>query len=167
MARKKKLPNKSVPKGKTGNSNGNISNGARAKSYDNTKKKKNSKKQEEEAAKKDLKVLTKFNKHSIASYNRKKVINSVKKSSVYQDRLEIPKKPFAALVYSITETMFPEANIKFSLRALQALHVATEDYLIALFEDSYLCALHAKRITLMRKDITLARRIRGDFYLYS
>ena len=40
-------------------------------------------------------------------------------------------------------------------------------YLIGLFEDSYLCALHAKRVTLMKKDMILARRLRGDFYKYT
>ncbi len=37
----------------------------------------------------------------------------------------------------------------------------TEDYLTGLFEDAYACTLHAKRVTLMSKDMRLARRIRG------
>jgi histone H3 len=44
-----------------------------------------------------------------------------------------------------------------------ALQEAAECYLTGLFEDSYLCAIHANRVTLMRKDMQLARRIRGDF----
>lgn len=39
---------------------------------------------------------------------------------------------------------------------------AAEAYLIGLFEDSNLCAIHAKRVTIMTKDIQLARRIRGE-----
>ncbi len=44
----------------------------------------------------------------------------------------------------------------------QALQEASEAYLIGLFEDTNLCAIHAKRVTIMPKDIQLARRIRGD-----
>lgn len=39
---------------------------------------------------------------------------------------------------------------------------ATEAYLVGLFEDAYLCAIHSRRVTLMQRDIQLARRIRGD-----
>ena len=39
---------------------------------------------------------------------------------------------------------------------------ASEAYLVTLFEDSLLCTIHAKRVTLMPKDMTLARRIRGE-----
>ncbi len=38
---------------------------------------------------------------------------------------------------------------------------ATEAYLVGLFEDTNLCAIHAKRVTIMPRDIQLARRIRG------
>ena len=46
--------------------------------------------------------------------------------------------------------------------ALLALQEATESAITALFEDSYLCTTHAKRVTLFSADIQLARRIRGD-----
>ncbi|CAB9523506.1 Histone H3 [Seminavis robusta] len=39
---------------------------------------------------------------------------------------------------------------------------ASEAYLIGLFEDTNLCAIHAKRVTIMPKDMQLARRIRGE-----
>jgi histone H3 len=39
---------------------------------------------------------------------------------------------------------------------------ASEAYLVSLFEDTNLCAIHAKRVTIMPKDIQLARRIRGE-----
>ena len=99
------------------------------------------------------------------SYNRrKKVKNSVRISETREmkDRLEISKKAFTKLVSDITETLFPEEGYRFSLRGISALHVASEDYLVGLFEDSYLCALHAKRVTLMKKDMTLALRLRGN-----
>ena len=46
--------------------------------------------------------------------------------------------------------------------AILALQEAAEAYLVKLFQDSNLCALHAKRVTLMPKDIQLARRLRGE-----
>ena len=108
-----------------------------------------------------------YRKHikSMATYNRrKKVENSVRISGTREmkDRLEIPKKAFTKLVNDITDTLFPGEGYRFSLRGISALHVASEDYLVGLFEDSYLCALHAKRVTLMKKDMTLALRIRGN-----
>ena len=46
--------------------------------------------------------------------------------------------------------------------ACLAMQEATEQYLVGLFEDSQLCAIHANRVTVLKKDIDLARRIRGD-----
>jgi len=46
--------------------------------------------------------------------------------------------------------------------ALGALQEAAEAYLVGLFESSNLCAIHAKRVTIMPKDIQLARRLRGE-----
>lgn len=79
-----------------------------------------------------------------------------------KDALEIRKTAFQRLVKDIVMTYSPNIEYRFSLNAFNALHVACEDYLVALFEDSYLCALHAKRVTLMKKDMILARRIRGE-----
>ena len=45
--------------------------------------------------------------------------------------------------------------------ACLAMQEATEQYLVGIFEDANLCALHAKRVTIMIKDIKLAQRIRG------
>jgi histone H3 len=45
---------------------------------------------------------------------------------------------------------------------VMALQEASEAYLVGLFEDTNLCAIHAKRVTIMPKDIQLARRIRGE-----
>ncbi len=47
-------------------------------------------------------------------------------------------------------------------KAAMALQEASEAYLVGLFEDTNLCAIHAKRVTIMPKDIQLARRIRGE-----
>lgn len=46
--------------------------------------------------------------------------------------------------------------------AIGALQEALEMYLLSLFEDTNLCAIHAKRVTIQSKDIQLAGRLRGD-----
>ncbi|KAE8221576.1 hypothetical protein CF319_g5075, partial [Tilletia indica] len=46
--------------------------------------------------------------------------------------------------------------------ALGALQEASEAYLVSLFEDTNLAAIHAKRVTIMPKDMHLARRLRGE-----
>ncbi|KAH7343266.1 histone-fold-containing protein [Rhizoctonia solani] len=53
------------------------------------------------------------------------------------------------------------AGLRWQSSALLALQEATEAYLVHLFEDTNLCAIHAKRVTIMQRDIQLARRIRG------
>uniref|UniRef100_M1CDA0 Histone H3.2 n=1 Tax=Solanum tuberosum TaxID=4113 RepID=M1CDA0_SOLTU len=53
-------------------------------------------------------------------------------------------------------------DLRFQSSAVAALQEAAEAYLVGLFEDTNLCAIHAKRITIMPKDIQLARRIRGE-----
>ena len=90
---------------------------------------------------------------------KKQIIKNKKRKN---DGLEINKKSFQIFVKAITDDYYPNNNFRFSLQAFQALHFASEDFLIGLFEDSYLCALHAKRITLMKKDMTLAKRLRGE-----
>mmetsp|Transcript_3035 Transcript_3035/g.9451 ORF Transcript_3035/g.9451 Transcript_3035/m.9451 type:complete len:142 (+) Transcript_3035:17-442(+) len=79
--------------------------------------------------------------------------------------LLIRKLPFARLVREITQTYNSapaEGEKRWQAEALLALQEACEAYLVHLFEDSNLCAIHAKRVTIMVKDIQLARRIRGS-----
>ena len=53
-------------------------------------------------------------------------------------------------------------DVRFQSQAIFALQEASEAYLVGLFEDTNLCAIHAKRVTIMPKDMILARRIRGE-----
>ena len=53
-------------------------------------------------------------------------------------------------------------SLRFQSQALHALQEASEAYIVGLFEDTNLCAIHAKRVTVQKKDMDLARRIRGD-----
>ncbi len=51
--------------------------------------------------------------------------------------------------------------MRWTSSAVHVLQSLTEDFVVGLVEDSYLCTSHARRVTLMQKDIRLARRIRG------
>ncbi|RJE18888.1 histone H3 [Aspergillus sclerotialis] len=78
--------------------------------------------------------------------------------------LLIQKLPFARLVREVALDILPEERrheIRWQSQAIQALQEAAEAFLVHLFEDTNLCAIHAKRVTIMQKDIALARRIRG------
>ncbi|GMM34896.1 centromeric DNA-binding histone H3-like protein [Saccharomycopsis crataegensis] len=78
--------------------------------------------------------------------------------------LLLRKLPFSRLVREIaTDYMGDKDAIRWQSVALQALQEAAEAFLVNLFEDTNLCAIHAKRVTIMQKDIQLARRIRGQF----
>ena len=74
--------------------------------------------------------------------------------------LLIRKLPFQRLIREIGSDF--RKNLRFQGSALLALQEASEAYLISLFENANLCATNAKRVTVMPKDIQLARRIRGD-----
>lgn len=79
----------------------------------------------------------------------------------YQKSTEllIRKLPFQRLVREIAQDF--KTDLRFQSAAIGALQEASEAYLVGLFEDTNLCAIHAKRVTIMPKDIQLARRIRG------
>ena len=75
--------------------------------------------------------------------------------------LLIRKLPFQRLVREICQVDLKK-DPKFQSTAMLALQEAAEAYLVGIFEDTNLCAIHAKRVTIMPKDIQLARRIRGE-----
>ena len=67
-----------------------------------------------------------------------------------------------AQVREIALNLQPRGDgMRWQSQAIQALQEASEAFLVHLFEDTNLCAIHAKRVTIMQKDIQLARRIRG------
>ncbi|KAI3955978.1 hypothetical protein MKW98_006338 [Papaver atlanticum] len=80
----------------------------------------------------------------------------------YQKSTEllIRKLPFQRLVREIAQDF--KTDLRFQSHAVLALQEAAEAYLVGLFEDTNLCAIHAKRVIIMPKDIQLARRIRGE-----
>ena len=94
---------------------------------------------------------------------------ALKQIRQYQKSTEllIRKLPFQRLVREIasdSEVIKSPlcGKVRFQSAAIMALQEATEAYLVGLFEDSNQCAIHARRVTIMPKDIQLARRIRGE-----
>ncbi|AOW01650.1 YALI0B13508p [Yarrowia lipolytica CLIB122] len=77
--------------------------------------------------------------------------------------LLIAKLPFARVVREVALNYLGSeyGNLQWQSMALLALQEAAEAFLVHLFEDVNLCAIHAKRVTIMQKDMQLARRIRG------
>ncbi|KAH7919853.1 histone H3 [Leucogyrophana mollusca] len=80
----------------------------------------------------------------------------------YQKSTEllIRKLPFQRLVREIAQDIF-KTDLRFQSSAVMALQEAAEAYLVSLFEDTNLAAIHAKRVTIQPKDLALARRLRG------
>ena len=75
--------------------------------------------------------------------------------------LLIRKLPFVRLVQEVTQDF--KTDFRFQREAIAALQEAGEAYLVGLFKDTNLCAIHVKRVTIMPKDIQLARHIRGEW----
>ncbi len=75
-------------------------------------------------------------------------------------KLLIRKAPFKCLVRKIAIDF--KSDFRMQSTAILALQEASEAYLIRLFEDTNLCAMHGKRVTITPKDMQLARRIQGE-----
>ena len=74
--------------------------------------------------------------------------------------LLIRKLPFQRLVREVAQEFLSE--LRFQSTAILALQEAAEAYLVSLFEDTNLLAMHAKRVTIKPRDMQLASRIRGE-----
>ena len=86
-------------------------------------------------------------------------LREIKKYQKKTDLLLL-KAPFQRFVRAICDGI--DSQLRFQSQALLAVQEAAEMYLVGLFEDSNLCAIHANRVTVMKKDMELARRIRGE-----
>ncbi|TBU13373.1 histone H2A/H2B/H3/H4 [Hamiltosporidium tvaerminnensis] len=79
----------------------------------------------------------------------------------YQKSTEllIRKLPFQRFCRAITQQF--KTDSRFQASALASLHEATEAFLVGIFEDANCCATHAKRVTVMSRDIQLVAKLRG------
>ena len=74
--------------------------------------------------------------------------------------LLVPKAAFQRVVKGIAGRL--NRSMRFAASALLAIQEAAEGYLAGLFEDCALCAAHAKRVTILLKDLSLVRLLRGE-----
>jgi len=74
--------------------------------------------------------------------------------------LLLRKAPFQRLVRELATTQ--KDGLRFQASAVAAIQEATESYVVSLLSDTNLCAVHAKRVTIMGRDLQLARRLRGE-----
>ena len=72
--------------------------------------------------------------------------------------LLIRKVPFQRLVREVAHSI--KSDLRFQSLAILALQEAAEDYLVRMFEQVNLCAIHGGRVTIMVKDIRLWRRMK-------
>jgi histone H3 len=118
----------------------------------------------QEAARKTAPVNVKAKKHR----HRPGTV-ALREIRMYQKSTDllIKKAPFQRLVREVVMDveqfckLEKGAGLRMQSDALMALQEASEAFLVQLFEDANLCAIHAKRVTIMPKDIELTRRIRG------
>ena len=103
--------------------------------------------------------LIHFNPTPFAPNTGEKALKEIRAYQNSTDLL-IRRLPFARLVKEIMTTLTTE-EYRWQAAACLALQEAAEAHLIGLFEDCNLCAIHGKRVTIMPKDMQLARRIRG------
>ena len=75
-------------------------------------------------------------------------------------KLLLRRLPFSRFVREICGTY--KYDLRWQASAMLAMQEAAEAYMVGLLEDANLCAIHTKRVTVMPKDIHLARRIRGE-----
>ncbi len=91
-----------------------------------------------------------------------KALNEIR---LYQKttHLLIRKASFARLVKgTLTEHHPTGSEFRWQQAAIECLQEACEAYLVCYFSDAYLCSLHAKRVTLMPRDMQLIGHLRGD-----
>ena len=94
----------------------------------------------------------------------------------YQKSTEclIKRSPFQKLIREISQEYrvcpqglgTPSIQVRFQSTTIAALQEAAENFIVGLFEDVNLLAVHAKRVTVMPRDVRLALRIRGDQYCW-
>ena len=114
-------------------------------------------------------------KHIAAKAATKKVAGGVKRAHRFRPgtvalreikryqksvKMLIPRAPFQRLVRECFHEVDPD--LRLSPNALLAMQEASEAFLVGVFEDANLCSLHAKRVTVTKADMDLARRIRGE-----
>ncbi|KAI1729578.1 core histone h2A/H2B/H3/H4 domain-containing protein [Ditylenchus destructor] len=100
--------------------------------------------------------------HEVKIYRKKPGTVALREIRKYQKSTELlmRKLPFQRTVREISQDF--KSDLRYATTAMTVLQEASEAYLVGLHEDTNLCAIHANRVTIMPKDMQLARRIRGE-----
>jgi histone H3 len=101
-----------------------------------------------------------INQPSLPLFSGEKALKEIRAYQTSTDLL-IRRLPFARLVREIQQGL-TQRPYSWQASAILALQEASEAHLVGLFDDCNLCAIHGKRVTIMPKDMQLARRIRGQ-----
>ena len=120
------------------------------------------KEQEKEAKKKEKENKTPATTNVKKPHRYRPGTVALREIRKYQKSVEllIKKHPFQRLVREIANDF--KTDLRFQESAILALQEGAEAYIIGLLDDSNLCAIHSKRVTIMPKDIQLSRRLRGE-----
>ena len=125
-----------------------------------------------------ISVTSTANAHELRVRNCRH-LNWLREVRKYQKSVDflIPRLPFQRLVREISQDYKKECMCSFSFElvlsnivgrwqslALEALRTAAEEYIVKLFEDANMCAIHARRVTVMPKDFQLVLRLRGEIF---
>ena len=115
-----------------------------------------------QAAKKQQLSNTQQDNKKKKTYRHRSGVQALRDIRKYQRTgdLLIRKLPFQRLVREIAQAR--KTDLRFQSTAIYALQEAAEAHLVGMFEDANRCAIHAHRVTVMPKDIKLARKIRGE-----
>ncbi|CAD5205847.1 unnamed protein product [Bursaphelenchus okinawaensis] len=98
-----------------------------------------------------LKTKKRKSRHNLVLREIRRLQNST--------NLLVPRAAFLRVVRRVTATI--KSEMKYKVEAIFALQEATEAFIVQLLEDANLLAHHSRRVTLMKRDIMLAKRIRG------
>ena len=79
--------------------------------------------------------------------------------------LLIPKQPMLRFVKEIIHQF--KADFRIQESALNVLREAAEAFLVAFFENSNLCAIHGKRVTILQKDMELVKKLTDNDMIYN
>ena len=115
-----------------------------------------------------LAVARSCTRRSLSMKEMKSLTVALREIRKYQQSTDLllRKGPFGRLIREIAQLQ-QKTQYKWQSTAILALQKAAEAYLIGLYEDTQLCAIHAKRVTIMVKDMRLAKRIRGEDRKYT
>lgn len=98
----------------------------------------------------------------LSSVNKPQRVPRAQKHKIQDTAVKnsIPKRTFQKLVKKIAFNDY--SNFRFTPEALSALQTAAEDFMVGFFEDAVMCMQHAKRKTLMKKDMEMVERLQID-----